>query len=155
MCYLEQAALIHLSPHALTPTISIVCRLLKSLASLFCDPRPLFSIACRLFSQNTRGWHPPSQALPSSVLTTPALSCFSPFSYRSCIAFRINTCKSVSKQTTLSSFRMNTCEKPRGGGYRFVRNNPLNLSAGGPCRGPCLLRRRCPSVQGHLFPAGL
>jgi hypothetical protein len=30
--------------------------------------------------------------------------------------FRINTCKSVSKQRTLSPFRMNTCEKNRGEG---------------------------------------
>ncbi len=30
--------------------------------------------------------------------------------------FRINTCKSVSKQTTLSPFRMNTYKKHRGGG---------------------------------------
>jgi hypothetical protein len=30
--------------------------------------------------------------------------------------FRINTCKSVSKQTTSSPFRMNTYEKPGGGG---------------------------------------
>ncbi len=35
---------------------------------------------------------------------------------RSSISFRINTCKSVSKQTTLTSFRINTCEKPGGGG---------------------------------------
>ena len=32
--------------------------------------------------------------------------------------FRINTCKSVSKQTTLTSFRINTYEKKGGGGYR-------------------------------------
>src|SRR5260370_26566035 len=31
--------------------------------------------------------------------------------------FRINTCKSVSKQTTLTSFRMNTYEKTGGWGY--------------------------------------
>jgi len=31
------------------------------------------------------------------------------------ISFRINTCKSVSKQTTLSPFRINTCEKPGEG----------------------------------------
>ncbi len=31
--------------------------------------------------------------------------------------FRINTCKSVSKQTTLTIFRMNTYEKTGGGGY--------------------------------------
>jgi hypothetical protein len=31
--------------------------------------------------------------------------------------FRMNTCKSVSKQRTLTAFRMNTCEKTRGRGY--------------------------------------
>jgi len=30
--------------------------------------------------------------------------------------FRINTCKSVSKQSTLTTFRINTCEKPGEGG---------------------------------------
>src|SRR4029077_19698523 len=30
--------------------------------------------------------------------------------------FRINTCKSVSKQRTLTRFRINTCEKPGGRG---------------------------------------
>src|SRR5260370_18971856 len=30
--------------------------------------------------------------------------------------FRMNTYESVSKQRTLTTFRMNTCEKPRGGG---------------------------------------
>src|SRR5216683_5037977 len=34
--------------------------------------------------------------------------------------FRINTCKSVSKQTTLTSFRINTYEKHRGEGGRPV-----------------------------------
>src|SRR6266481_1297220 len=29
--------------------------------------------------------------------------------------FRMNTCKSVSKQRTLTIFRINTCEKPGGG----------------------------------------
>src|SRR5258705_2395643 len=31
-------------------------------------------------------------------------------------SFRMNTCKSVSKQRTLTTFRMNTCEKPGGTG---------------------------------------
>src|SRR6266852_9908014 len=31
-------------------------------------------------------------------------------------SFRINTCKSLSKQTTLTPFRMNTCEKRGEGG---------------------------------------
>jgi hypothetical protein len=35
--------------------------------------------------------------------------------------FRINTCKSVSKQTTLSPFRINTYEKTGGGGpYKYI-----------------------------------
>ena len=33
--------------------------------------------------------------------------------------FRINTCKSVSKQSTLTTFRINTCEKHRGEGGTF------------------------------------
>ena len=33
--------------------------------------------------------------------------------------FRINTCESVSKQSTLNTFRINTCEKQGGGGPRF------------------------------------
>ena len=32
-------------------------------------------------------------------------------------AFRMNTCKSVSKQRTLSPFKMNTCEKTGGGAW--------------------------------------
>src|ERR1700719_3052017 len=32
--------------------------------------------------------------------------------------FRMNTCKNVSKQSTLTTFRMNTYEKRGGGGYR-------------------------------------
>jgi hypothetical protein len=41
-------------------------------------------------------------------------------------AFRINTCKSVSKQTTLTSFRINTCEKHRrGAGTRFGQKGEL------------------------------
>src|SRR5216684_964162 len=42
--------------------------------------------------------------------------------------FRINTCKSVSKQTTLTPFRMKTYEKPGGGGYARQRNQQLPCS---------------------------
>src|SRR6266852_2894829 len=35
--------------------------------------------------------------------------------------FRMNTCESVSKQSTLNTFRINTCEKQGGGGPRFPR----------------------------------
>src|SRR6266852_7758113 len=39
--------------------------------------------------------------------------------------FRINTSKSVSKQRTLSSFRMNTYEKQRGGGVLSLTRHPM------------------------------
>ena len=35
--------------------------------------------------------------------------------------FRMNTCKSMSKQTTLSIFRMNTYAKPRGRGAHLTK----------------------------------
>jgi hypothetical protein len=72
----------------------------------FSHSLPLFSTACRLFSKNAGGGmssehtHPFSRRSACGAVST----------------FRINTCKSVSKQTTLSSFRINTCEKPRGRG---------------------------------------
>ena len=37
--------------------------------------------------------------------------------------FRINTCKSVSKQTTLTPFRITTYEKPREGGRSICSHN--------------------------------
>src|SRR5438270_4677857 len=44
--------------------------------------------------------------------------------------FRMNTCKTLSKQTTLSAFRMNTCEKPRGEWVLWLTNirKPFVLS---------------------------
>ena len=106
-----------------------LCRKLHVFSSLppleislrsFSHSLPLFSTACRLFSQNagvgwasrmllrdTRGGIPPRERAYRP----------SPRSVRAAIStFRINTSKSVSKQTTLSSFRINTCEKPRGRG---------------------------------------
>src|SRR5258708_38404529 len=38
-------------------------------------------------------------------------------------SFRMNTCKSVSKQRTLTPFRMNTYEKQGGGGIRHAKQN--------------------------------
>src|SRR5260370_17598115 len=42
----------------------------------------------------------------------------------SSISFRINTCKSVSKQTTLTIFRINTYEKHRGVGVLLLTRHP-------------------------------
>ena len=42
--------------------------------------------------------------------------------------FRMNTCKSVSKQRTLSTFRMNTYEKTRGGGLLWLASYPRRIA---------------------------
>jgi hypothetical protein len=47
------------------------------------------------------------------IIHYPLLATHSPLT-----TFRMNTCKSVSKQSTLTIFRMNTYEKRGGGGYR-------------------------------------
>src|SRR6266481_5970011 len=39
--------------------------------------------------------------------------------------FRMNTCKSVSKQTTLTIFRINTYEKHKGWGQLLLTRHPL------------------------------
>src|SRR6202048_2014298 len=43
-------------------------------------------------------------------------------------SFRINTCKSVSKQRTLTPFKMNTYEKPRGRGEGAFHHISLLLA---------------------------
>src|SRR6266404_7342814 len=87
-----------------------------SLPSVFAR-RPLFSIACSLFSENTRGGGtltPPHQAsLPKGVHF--AKDCKNTET-ATLTTFRINTCKSVSKQMTLTTFRINTYAKPGGRG---------------------------------------
>src|SRR5258708_18707121 len=45
----------------------------------------------------------------------------------SSISFRINTCKSVSKQTTLTLFRINTYEKHRGVGVLLLTTHPMRM----------------------------
>src|SRR6266481_5610362 len=41
--------------------------------------------------------------------------------------FRINTCKSVSKQMTLTPFRINTYEKHRGVGVLLLTTHPMRM----------------------------
>src|SRR5258705_4392174 len=98
------------------PTLEISCL-------SFSDPHPLFSIACGLFLQNTGGGIPSSASLDFRALQYRADSSLASRFPATCepssISFRINTCKSVSKQRTLTSFRMNTCEKTRGGAVIF------------------------------------
>src|SRR6266404_1796097 len=59
---------------------------------------------------------PPGWGSASSQLSDLCSSAFSyPLPRCPLSTFRMNTCKSVSKQRTLTPFRMNTCEKTRGG----------------------------------------
>src|SRR5258708_1492707 len=107
-----------------------------SLPSLFAR-RPLFSIACSLFSQNTRvggtSTLPRQAALPKGAHF--AKGCKNTET-ATLTTFRINTCKSVSKQRTLTTFRINTCEKQGGGGlelYTVSRpTSPACLESGLP-----------------------
>src|SRR5258707_10705020 len=53
---------------------------------------------------------------------------FRPRPLTSSISFRINTCKSVSKQTTLTPSRMNTYEKHRGVGVLLLTTHPTRIA---------------------------
>jgi outer membrane lipoprotein-sorting protein len=53
---------------------------------------------------------------PLSALPIPTSITFEPSNLQLCNLIRMNTCKSVSKQMTLTPFRMNTYEKHRGEG---------------------------------------
>src|SRR5258708_19898714 len=69
-----------------------------------------------------------------SVYTGPRSACIQPFrsdahfgwqNHPSVNLFTMNTCKSVSKQRTLSIFRINTYEKHRGWGHLLLTRQPL------------------------------
>ncbi len=111
------------------PPLEISCR-------SFSDRHPLFSILCGLFSKNTRvGGTRARLAFRNALFSLRRLSALSvsalSFRLPICLAgggtnnetatltgFRINTCKSVSKQMTLTLFIINTYAKPGGGGRR-------------------------------------
>src|SRR5258708_14274833 len=75
----------------------------------------------------------PTRLAPSCALPASSSPTFEPSILQPRNLFRINTCKSVSKQTTLTLFRMNTYEKQGGGGGRasvfLTRNSALNLES--------------------------
>src|SRR5258708_5042414 len=79
--------------------------------------------------------HPasPTRLAPSCALPASSSPTFEPSILQPRNLFRINTCKSVSKQTTLTFFRMNTYEKQGGGEGRAsvfpTRNSALNLES--------------------------
>jgi hypothetical protein len=78
---------------------------------------PLFATLTHSLSRNSFGCHSYANTRDGGP-TLPKF--FSPLATRDLPllflnTFTINTCKSVSKQTTSSPFRMNTYEKPGGG----------------------------------------
>ena len=115
-------------------------RILKLSCGFFLRSDRLFSIACALFDKNTGGLGGASSRLfriaggfacSGRLDPFPSVHSVSQWQIQSlrpsvimrCAqfwcninTFRINTCKSVSKQMTLSGFRINTCEKAGGRG---------------------------------------
>jgi hypothetical protein len=61
------------------------------------------------------------------VYTEPRSAGYQFDSSRVTYSFRMNTCKSVSKQTTLTPFRMNTYEKHRGWGVLLLATHPIRM----------------------------
>src|ERR1700686_2115008 len=102
----RQISLLDPLPTTLTPLLRYSCALLDSLAPLFRAPILCFQSFAHSSTKTRTLGHPPlflgARAAPEK--TVPLTS------------FRINTCKSVTKQTTLTLFGMNTYAKPRGRG---------------------------------------
>ncbi len=101
-----------------------------------CPPvSPLFATLTHSVSRKSFPCHSYANTRDRGV--TPPPKFFSPLATRQSplplTTFRINTCKSVSKQTTLSSFRINTYEKTGEGG---PPSRPL-LTAHCPLSQPC------------------
>src|SRR6266478_4089158 len=97
---------------------SFPCILLQPLCALFSSAALSFQSLAASFPK-TPGWgYLRAASAPSTPARPAGGSRLSPLSDRSSMLFRINTCKSVSKQKTLTSFRINTYKKRGGRGYR-------------------------------------
>jgi hypothetical protein len=95
----------------------------------FSSSRPWFSTTSRLFFQNTRGGGTLAFVCEIAVQSFSVASVPQwqiPFLRKS---FRMNTCKSASKQTTLTPLRMNTCEKHGGGGAAYFARSAFRGEA--------------------------
>jgi hypothetical protein len=108
------------APLACSPNISAPCSsYLRGKARLFISLPPLCHLQKSQLLCNQANPASfakiPGVGYPERVGGTPVVVQLEDASLVSTSPFRINTCKSVSKQTTLSSFRINTYEKPREG----------------------------------------
>ena len=150
--------------------------LLQPLRSLFAVPALYFQQLAASFHK-TPGWGVPKhvslpthQLAPSSLRQLSAL-CASALSFVFAAVhsswrflcpppttFRMNTCKSVSKQSTLTTFRMNTYEKRGEGGYRDSGFDypPLAIPDSTFCRPshapPCASISRAPQSMAQANP---
>jgi hypothetical protein len=119
-----------LKDHRPTLSASIACRLLvtlslegQSLASLFPSPFLYFQAFAASFRKTPGVWGTvflgDTSAFSASLYPEPRRERYPLPSFVARLStFRINTCKSVSKQMTLTPFRMNTYAKTGGGvGY--------------------------------------
>src|SRR6266478_2566313 len=107
---------------------SFPCILSQPLCALFSSAALSFQSLAASF-RKTPGWgYLRAASAPSTPARPAGGSRLSPLSDRSSMLFRINTCKSVSKQTTLTSFRINTYEKRGGGGIVPTANRTLPLT---------------------------
>src|SRR5229473_2906136 len=92
------------------------CIRLEPLCALFSSAALSFQSLAASFPK-TPGWgYLRAGCAPSTPARPAGGSRLSPISDRSSMLFRINTYKSVSKQRTLTTFRINTCEKQWEGG---------------------------------------
>jgi hypothetical protein len=107
LCYLDETSLTLPAAPALTLAFSIACSLFplipQLLSFVFNTLQPLFP--------KTPGWGVPRISFQLPTAHYPPLTTRSPLS-----TFRVNTCKSASKQSTLTTFRMNTYAKKGEGG---------------------------------------
>jgi hypothetical protein len=97
-------------PSKLTPSLSHSCSLF---AHFFALPSFRINHLRPLFPKHPGGGYPDASVGHLELLSRKKewlrnVSSITPF--------RMNTCKSVSKQSTLTTFRMNTYAKPGGGG---------------------------------------
>ena len=125
------------------PNSSVISRL-EPLYFLFPTPILCFQRLAASFPK-TPGWGVPRFLFQPPIAHCPLLITHSPLT-----TFRINTCKSVSKQRTLTCFRINTYEKHKEGEHQLYRRAAGFFLAMVRRRSAVLCGRREPCFKGHL-----
>jgi hypothetical protein len=106
-----------------------------------CSPRsprpiavqpPILPFRCLLLNQSVQACYPPlvfatRHARRSFDSVAGLIPIPRALSSCPCKPFRMNTCRSVAKQRTLTPFRMNTYEKHRGVGVLLLTTHPMRM----------------------------